>query len=90
MPALKSARSAERKHSQNQLARGLVRGAQARALVAIQSGDVTAAERAVLEALSTLDRAERKGIVHANNVSRHKSRLMARLNKMKAGLAKPG
>jgi small subunit ribosomal protein S20 len=47
-------------------------------------GDVVEAETAVHEALSTLDRAVQKGILHKNNVNRRKSRMAARLNKMKA------
>ena len=46
----------------------------------------TAAEtnQAVLEALSALDKAAQKGIIHKNQAARRKSRLMAALNKAKA------
>jgi small subunit ribosomal protein S20 len=57
----------------------------ANALRTVESGDVAEAEIAVHEALSTLDRAVQKGILHKNNVNRRKSRMAARLNKLKAG-----
>ena len=59
----------------------------AKALRSVESGDVAEAETAVQEALSTLDRALQKGILHKNNVNRRKSRMSARLNKMKAASA---
>ena len=41
-------------------------------------------EEAVREAISALDRAVTKGVLHRNNAARRKSRLMARLNKAQA------
>ena len=55
----------------------------AKASHSVESGDVTEAETAVRAALITLDRAVQKGILHKNNVNRRKSRMAARLNKMK-------
>lgn len=37
-------------------------------------------EAAIREALSTLDKAAGKGIIHKNNAARRKSRLMKKLN----------
>ena len=59
----------------------------AKALRAVESGDVAEAETAVRDALSTMDRALQKGILHKNNVNRRKSRMAARLNKLKAASA---
>lgn len=42
------------------------------------------AEGSVREALSALDRAARKGILHPNNAARRKSRLMKKLNQAAA------
>jgi len=56
----------------------------AKAMRSVESGDVVEAEIAVHVALSTLDRAVQKGILHKNNVNRRKSRMAAHLNKMKA------
>ncbi len=59
----------------------------AKALRSVESGDVAEAETAVRDALSTMDRAVQKGILHKNNVNRRKSRIAARLNKLKAASA---
>jgi len=56
-------------------------------LRSVESGDVPEAETAVKQALSTLDRAVQKGILHKNNVNRRKSRMAANLNRMKAAAA---
>jgi small subunit ribosomal protein S20 len=59
-----------------------------RARVAIDEGDATASHEAVERAVRELDRAVSKGVLHANNAARRKSRLMARLNSMNVD-AKP-
>ncbi len=43
--------------------------------------DAEATIAAVRQAISQLDRAATKGVLHKNNVARRKSRLMKRLNK---------
>jgi small subunit ribosomal protein S20 len=48
------------------------------AIVAAPEGDET--EEAIREAISNLDKAASKGVLHRNNVARRKSRLMARLH----------
>ena len=45
----------------------------------IKSGDLAAAEEAVQEACSTLDKAARRNVLHPGNASRRKGRLMAAL-----------
>ena len=50
----------------------------------IASGDLEKAAEDIKAAASTLDKAAGKGVVHANNAARHKSRLEKRLNKAKA------
>jgi small subunit ribosomal protein S20 len=40
---------------------------------------------AIRQAISELDRAVSKGVLHRNNAARRKSRLMARLHKAEAG-----
>jgi small subunit ribosomal protein S20 len=42
--------------------------------------DLKAAEKAVKTAVSSLDKAAEKGILHANNTARRKSRLLKKLN----------
>jgi small subunit ribosomal protein S20 len=49
----------------------------------MEIGDVGEAETAVTEALSLLDKAVQKGVLHKNTASRGKSRLSVRLNRLK-------
>jgi small subunit ribosomal protein S20 len=49
----------------------------------IFSGEMESAEAAVVTALRSLDKAVEKGILHANNAARRKSRLMKKLNQAK-------
>jgi len=46
------------------------------------AGDLEAAARAIGDAISTLDRAAIKGIIHKNNAARRKSRLMKKFNRL--------
>lgn len=45
----------------------------------IAQGNLEEAEAAVRQAVSTLDKAARKGIIHPNNAARRKSRIMSQL-----------
>lgn len=56
-----------------------VRTALRQAGIALAEGDLAAAREAVLHATSQLDKASQHGVIHRNNASRHKSRLMRRL-----------
>ena len=87
MPAKKTGRQQVKRAVRTRGDRTETRTAMARALRSVESGDVAEAETAVQEALSTLDRALQKGILHKNNVNRRKSRMAAHLNKMKAASA---
>ena len=82
--ALKRIRVAERRRLENRpyrsASRTLVRSAER----AIEAGDKETAEEAVLRAVKMLDRTAGKGIIHANNAARRKSRLMAKYNQMLA------
>ncbi len=51
-----------------------------KAVLAIQSGDETAATSAVGNAVQMLDRTAGKGIIHRNNAARRKSRLLHKFN----------
>ena len=53
-----------------------------RARLAIENGDLEIAKEATQSAVSALDRAAQKGIIHKNNAARRKSRLIARLNSL--------
>ena len=53
-----------------------------KALKFLEMGDVEKAKEAVAEAIRYLDKAEERGIFHANNVARRKSRLQRKLNEL--------
>ncbi len=54
-----------------------------RARIAIKDEEYPTSEEAVRQAISALDRAASKGVIHKNNAARRKSRLMASLNELK-------
>lgn len=74
----------EQKRLRNRPFRSAARTYVKKAELAIQSGDVDAAAAAVGDAISVLDRVASKGVIHRNNASRRKSRLMAKYNAMSA------
>ena len=47
----------------------------------IFSGEIESAQKAVDTAISSLDKAAEKGVIHPNNAARRKSRLMKKINK---------
>jgi small subunit ribosomal protein S20 len=48
----------------------------------IEEGQLEEARQAVRVAVSALDNAAQKGIIHKNNAARRKSRLMQQLNQL--------
>ena len=82
--AEKRIRVAERRRLRNRPYRSAARTYVKKAELAIASGDRTAAEQAVLQATSTLDRVAAKGVIHKNNAARRKSRLMKKYNALGA------
>ena len=83
MPNLPSAKKRMRQNvkrrKRNQLFRTRARSYIKLARVALDSGDTEAASEAIRDAVSQLDRAASKGVIHRKNASRRKSRLMKRL-----------
>ena len=77
--AIKRNRQNEKRRQRNRVYRGRARTFVRRARLAIDSGDVEAARAATLEAVSALDKAAQKGVLHDNNASRRKGRLMKSL-----------
>jgi len=91
LPNLKknpSALKALRKDARKAVYRGKVRTStrtqvkKARALIA--SGKMADADTALQEAVSALDKAAEKGVIHKNSAARRKARLMLAFNKAKA------
>jgi small subunit ribosomal protein S20 len=75
---MKRNRQNERLRVANRVYRGRARTLVAKARLAMESEQETSAE-AVRLAISALDKAAEKGILHKNNAARRKSRLMKRL-----------
>lgn len=80
---LKAARAAERKRLRNKSVKSATKTWVTKAEKAIAAGDLQAAEPLVLQAISALDRAAEKGVIHPNSAARRKSRLMKKFNQAK-------
>jgi len=80
---LKSSQKRERQNEKHRLrnrsykskSRTLIR----KAFLAMEEGNLESAKVATAEAIQSLDKAAAKGVIHKNNASRRKSRLMNRL-----------
>ena len=84
MPAEKTARVQQRRRIANRRVRSSTRTAVKKAVLLLRGGATADATVAVGHAVSALDRAKSKGVVHRNNASRRKSRLMKALNRATA------
>jgi len=88
LPVIKSAkkrvRVSEKQRLRNRSMRSLCKTNITKAEKLIQSGELEAAREAVAEAVSSLDRAAEKGILHPNNSARRKSRLLNKFNEAQA------
>lgn len=82
--ALKRIRTNERKRIRNRIYISRTRTEIKTARTSIDAGNVEEARQTTIKAISTLDKAVSKGILHANNAARRKSRLMKRLVALEA------
>jgi small subunit ribosomal protein S20 len=80
--AEKRAREAIERRARNVAHRSKVRSAVRKVVAAIQAGNKKDAQAALKEAVPVIDAMARKGIIHANKASRHKSRLAAQVKSM--------
>ena len=84
MPITKSAkkqvRKDEKRRLHNRSIRSLCRTNVVKAGRLIASGELEAAREAVTIAISSLDKAAEKRVIHPNNAARRKARLMKKLN----------
>jgi small subunit ribosomal protein S20 len=78
--AEKSARSAARKAERNKAIRSSTRTDVAKAEKLVTGKKSEDAQAAVVQAISSLDKAARKKVIHRNTAARKKSRLMKKLN----------
>lgn len=84
MPSAKSARVAVRRRNRNAPIRSRAKTEVRKARALIAANDLDAAEQAVRDAYIALDKAAQKGVLHPNNASRRKSRIMRQLQKAKS------
>jgi small subunit ribosomal protein S20 len=80
--AKQRARNSARKAAYNRLHRSRVRTAIKKTRLALMAKDFELAKAELRKAISYLDRAAGKGVIHKNNAARRKSRLMKLYNKM--------
>jgi small subunit ribosomal protein S20 len=78
--AIKQVRVQERRRVRNQAVRSATRTFVRKAEAEIAAGESSPVADVVRDAISALDRAAKKGVVHPNNAARRKSRLMKKLN----------
>lgn len=74
--AIKRNKQNERRRLRNRYFSGRARTFVKKARSAIEGNDLEEARQATKEAISALDKAAEKGILHKNNVARRKSRLV--------------
>jgi small subunit ribosomal protein S20 len=79
--AQKAARAAGKRQERNKSIRRQVKTDVAKAEKLISEGNKEAVQAAVTKAVSALDKAAEKKVLHNNNASRRKSRLLKKLNK---------
>ena len=79
--ARKQIRVAQRRRLRNRPVRSQTKTLVSRTEELIFSGEIKSSQGAVVAAISSLDKAAEKGVIHPNNAARRKSRLMKKLNK---------
>ena len=77
-------RRSARLQVRNRVARSRARSEVKQANAQIVTGNVAESEKATLEAIRALDQAAQKGIIKKNNAARRKSRLLKKLNVLRA------
>ena len=87
MANIKSAKKrilvSRKKAARNQSIKSAVKTSIINVEAAVAAGDKEAAEKALLKATSTIDKAESKGVYHKNNASRKVSRISKAVNTLK-------
>src|SRR5450755_1632716 len=80
--AEKRMRQEQKRRAHNRSVKSIVKTqvTKARQAITVTSVNAEDAEAAVRAAVSELDRAAKKGVIHKNNAARRKSRLMKQLN----------
>jgi len=79
--AKKQVRVSQRRQQRNKPVRSQAKTMVNKAEEIVFSGKLDEAHSAVTTAVSSLDKAAQKGVIHPNNAARRKSRLLKKLNK---------
>ena len=77
-------RVAKKRQFRNKSIRSLCKTKISKAEKLIFSGELNLGREAVVDAVSALDKASEKRVIHATNAARRKSRLMKKLNQAQA------
>ncbi len=77
--AIKRIRQNKKRRLRNRVFRGQARTYIRDARASMLEEDLDAARESTLKAISALDKAAQKGVIHKNNASRRKSRLLKQL-----------
>ncbi len=85
--ALKRYRQSLKRRARNRVIIGGVRRAIKRTRTLVEAGDLEEARKALAVAISRLDRAAEKGVIHKNTAARKKSRLTRLVNRAAADKA---
>ncbi len=88
--ARKQVRVTQRRRLRNKSIQSLCKTNITKAERLIFSGELESAQEAAVAAISSLDRAAEKGVIHPNNAARRKSRLMKKLNEARTSSSAEG
>ena len=80
---IKRNRQNEKRRLRNRHALGTARSAVNQARVALET-NAPDTQESVMKAISAIDKAAQKGVIHKNSAARRKSRLMKKLSSLKA------
>ena len=78
--AQKQVRVASKRQHRNKSVRSEIKTGITKAEKLIFTGEMEEAQKAVVSAVSSLDKAANKGIIHSHNAARRKARLLKKLN----------
>ncbi|HOL01846.1 MAG TPA: 30S ribosomal protein S20 [Bacillota bacterium] len=82
--AIKRAKTSKKRQMRNIAVKSQVRTAIKKYELSLAEGDSTRAAGLLEEAISTIDKAAQKGVIHRNEADRRKSRLARKLNALTA------
>lgn len=78
---IKDVKKSRERRARNVAVKSKIKTITKKARTTMQAGDTAATQQAVTSAVSVIDKAAEKGIIHKNAAARRKSRLMKAANK---------